>query len=81
MTKKDFTESLDAVLVEQLEESLTPAELSKLSRDIVSRVNTDWEPFEAEDPLDVGLEGEEGSSAFEEVSYDMQSDDDDEISD
>jgi hypothetical protein len=71
MTRKDFKESLDAVLVEHLEESLTPAELSKLSRDIVARVDIDWEPFQDEDPLDIASEGEAENEtpSFEEVSY------------
>jgi hypothetical protein len=58
MTRKDFKETLDRVLVRNLEETCTSAELTNLSREIVAEVQIDWDPFEEEDPLDVGYEGD-----------------------
>ena len=60
MTRRDFKESVDAVLVENLEETLTPAELTKISKEVVARVEIDWSPFEDPDPLDMASESEEG---------------------
>ena len=69
MTRKDFEETLNAVLMEELDETLTAAEMTKLRKEIVARVELDWDPFEDPDPLDIGddssdLEEEEGSFSF-----------------
>lgn len=58
MTRRDFEESLNAVLVEHLDESITQAELTALQRAIVARVQFDWDPFEDADPLELGDDGE-----------------------
>jgi hypothetical protein len=77
MTRKDFKESVDAVLVENLEETLTPAELSKISKEIVARVDIDWDPFESEDPLGVGLEGDfDGPEESDGPSHSFDEDED-----
>jgi hypothetical protein len=52
VTKKDFIESVNAVLVEELEDSVTAAELQDLQRKLVARVESDWDPFEPEDIFD-----------------------------
>jgi hypothetical protein len=67
MTRKDFEETLNRILLEHLEESLTPAELTRLQKDIVANVEIDWDPFEDPDPLDVG--NEDGTGSPEEFSY------------
>ena len=77
MTRKDFTESLNAVLVENLEETLTPAELSKISKEIVARVDIDWDPFESSDPLGVDLEGDDNDTPEESDSFCFNPDDED----
>lgn len=65
MTRKDFIESLSAVLVEHLDESITAAELTALQRAIIARVEMDWSPFEDPDPLELG---DDGSAVVEEDS-------------
>ena len=78
MTQKDFEESIDAVLVDHLEETLTPSELTRLKKDIVGRVKIDWDPFEDPDPLEVGEDTEsERSHDYESFSAEL----DDEVRD
>lgn len=72
MTQKDFEETLNAVLMDELDETLTAAELTKLRREIVARVKLDWDPFEDPDPLDVG---DDSSDLEEEGSFSFSSDD------
>lgn len=70
MTKKDFEESLNAVFVAELDELLTPAEMTRLKKKVISRVFQDWDPFEEEDPLDVGSEENTEDSDVEEEEED-----------
>jgi hypothetical protein len=73
MTKTDFEESLNAVLLEHLEETVTAAELVSLKKAIIARIELDWDPFESADPLELGEDGEaleEGSEPDEEEDLD-----------
>lgn len=81
MTKKDFEETLNRVLLEHFDDQLTPAELTKFKRDLVANLELDWEPFEDADPLDVAEDVESSDAPPEYESYSAEMDDEPQDSD
>ncbi len=52
MTREDFRESLDAVLMAELGDAVPAWKLQALKKAIIARVDEDWDPFEDDEPLD-----------------------------